>query len=301
MNNGGMGNQMFQYAVARKLQEQYNMDIICDLDKYSYKGTNATKRKYCLDQFLLSERLHYMHSTYRKALYAAKRSILEKIFNKLSPDKRFAKMTEAGMYVPTGYFDYYKESTVRGGTIYVNGLFQAHSYFDEIQPILKREFKLKRQPSKKVSNLVSDMMQKNSVCIHWRRGDYLSSQYADSLLICGEKYYKTAMTYIEKHVQKPEYYLFTNSLDDAEYIKKHIHFQYQINYINLMLEQESDDLEDFRLMCSCRHFIISNSTYSWWAQYLSDNPQKIVCAPSVWNKKMYTGALYQDDWTILPV
>lgn len=301
MNHGGMGNQMYQYAVARKLQEKYDADIICDLSKYAYNGTDATQRPYVLDRFYLTDRMEYKICKFHKLISAVKRRILAKKCAGMSAEQRFAVFTENGIYFPGGYFECFPESRVKVRNIYVNGLFQAHGFFDDIVPILQKEFRLKEPSSEEVSSLMAQMECENSVCVHWRRGDYLDPKYASSLLVCDDRYYDRAMEEVAARVVNAVFYVFTNSAEDAEYIRDHHDFPYPVRYVNLMLAQEHDDVEDFAIMRACRHYVISNSTFSWWAQYLSDAPEKVVCAPAVWNRQANADGLYQSNWVTIPV
>ena len=301
MNNGGMGNQMFQYAVARRLQIEYGAKIICDLSKFSYRGSDATKRAYCLDQFDLSSDIIYKKAFIAKVIFKIKNRILfERLKNKTN-DEKYLELTKAGIFMPIGYYNFYQESKTNKKHLYISGLFQAHEYFDEILTELRKDFSLKSEPNSEIKKLLEKIKTQNSVCVHWRRGDYLSEKWRDSLFVCDESYYDRAMDRIGERIKEPVFYIFTNSEEDAHYIQNNHHFPYPVKYINLMLKEKHTDIDDFRLMTVCRHFIISNSTFSWWAQYLSSNPEKIVCAPSVWNKKVKVVDFYQKEWEIISV
>lgn len=299
LNNGGLGNQMFQYAMARRLQLEYDMNIVCDLTSFNYKGTNATKREYCLDAFTITDRM-----VYRKApLPRAYSKMVKAVIAKRCPDpaERYKRLTGKGIYALEGYCDFYSEERAETANLYVKGLFQAHRYFDNIQPVLKEDFTFRHAPSNAVGELLGRIQNEEAVCIHWRRGDYLQQQYRDSLLVCSDSYYERGIQRMLQKASNPVFYVFTNSAEDAEWIRNNHGFPVPVHYINLMLEEEHTDLDDFRLMCACRHFILSNSTFSWWAQYLSPNLSKIVIAPSVWNRTIDASELYLDDWEVIPV
>lgn len=299
MNNGGMGNQMFQYAVARRLQVEYGMDIVCDLAKFNYRNSNATKRKYCLDKFNLSKQLTYRKTIFARVYYKiVKNSISRK---GVSCAEEYKKLTQKGVFAPKGYFEFYQEEKAHSRNLYVNGLFQSHQYFDSILPILRKEFTICTPPRVEIEKIITRILNEESVCVHWRRGDYLSERYKDTLLVCNEDYYDRAIKKILEKVKNPILYIFTNSNEDAEWIKSNHKFNVPVNYINLMIQEQHSDLEDFRIMCACKHFIISNSTFSWWAQYLSANSSKVVVAPDTWNRKADASGLYFDDWEVIPV
>lgn len=147
MNNGGMGNQMFQYAIARRLQLEYDMDIICDLTKFSYKGTNATKRAYCLDAFNLTNRLSYKNVILPKIYYKLVKKWLS--FKNTNAIVLYKRLTQNGIFSPDGYFNYYSEEKCKFPNLYISGLFQAHQYFDEILPVLQKDFAFRTPPERK--------------------------------------------------------------------------------------------------------------------------------------------------------
>ena len=299
LNNGGLGNQMFQYAMARRLQLEYDMDIVCDLTSFNYKGTSATQRAYCLDTFNITDRM-----IYRKAVLPRVYSKMVKTFiskNCSDPSECYKKLTQKGIYAPDGYCDYYAGEHSKSPNLYVKGLFQAHRYFDDIRSVLKEDFIFRNSPSKEVDQLLCRMQAEEAVCIHWRRGDYLQQQYRDSLLVCSDSYYERGIQRILQKVPNPVFYVFTNSVEDAEWIRSNHSFQVPVHYVNCMMKEEHTDMDDFRLMCACRHFILSNSTFSWWAQYLSLDFSKIVVAPSVWNRTIDASELYLDNWEVIPV
>ena len=113
----------------------------------------------------------------------------------------------------------------------------------------------------------------------------------------GNEYYNEAIRLIKERVETPVFYLFTNRPQDFEYIHKHYRFDAEVRYMNL----GNPDFEDLRLMCSCKHQIMSNSTFSWWAQYLNPYHDKIIVAPCMHNKhnKWNLQCLFLDNWILV--
>ena len=95
------------------------------------------------------------------------------------------------------------------------------------------------------------------------------------------KKYKNAVKYIKGTVDNPTFFIFSNTHDDIEWIKENYKFDMEPIYVDL----SNPDYEEIRLMMSCKHFIISNSTFSWWASLLSKNEGKLIVAPKTWSNK----------------
>lgn len=126
--------------------------------------------------------------------------------------------------------------------------------------------------NKELLRLIED---NNSVSVHVRRGDYLSAQYSGSYNICHESYFTQAIAEIKKRVGNPLFVFFS---EDIPWAKATFG-----NMENTYFQSEKDSAwETMRLMNHCKHFIISNSTFSWWGQYLSRNEKKVVVSPDKW-------------------
>ena len=132
----------------------------------------------------------------------------------------------------------------------------------------------------------------NSVCVTIRRGDFLLDKFIKNFYICTPEYFEKAIEKINSIVNDPQYIVFS---DDVDWCKKNMKFP-----PNTLFESGKDEIwEKLRLMYKCKNFIISNSTFSWWAQYLSQNDNKIVIAPDEWNKFEYTDPIYDKNWIIM--
>ena len=184
--------------------------------------------------------------------------------------------------------DYGKENiTVLGG-------FQTRKYFADYDSQIRKEFRVSVPPSTENAAMIRELSECESVCVHVRRGDYLSTR----LDVCGYEYYSAAMRYIAGRVNNPVYYFFSNTHADIDWLKENWKFPgFNVKYVDL----NNPDYEELRLMYSCRHFIIANSSFSWWGSYLSDNPVKIVCAPSEWSAEKHTEDtnVYLPEWIII--
>jgi GR25 family glycosyltransferase involved in LPS biosynthesis len=175
----------------------------------------------------------------------------------------------------------YKESTFGyssipkfSKSIVLEGYYQSEKYFEDYKEEIKSLFQLPEELKPTIQNF------KNGICvaIHVRRGDYL--KHKDFHIIMSKDYYKKSKQIIEEKLGViPNYYYFS---DDIEYTKQMFKDE----------TKESDkfvsgykDYEELYLMSLCDHFIIANSTFSWWASYLSSTQSeenKIIIAPNPW-------------------
>lgn len=164
--------------------------------------------------------------------------------------------------------------------IILRGYWQNYRYFDEYKEELRNIFQIKKQYiSSKAAQFCKDLCSENSVALHIRRGDYPDKWRM------GIEYYLSAIEYISNKVQNPCIYIFSQEREFAEKVI----LKAKVNKSYFLEDAKFKDLEEFYLMCNCKHFIISNSTFSWWAAYLATNPTKRVVAPikNNWDKDFY--------------
>jgi len=160
--------------------------------------------------------------------------------------------------------------------LFVRGYFADKNNFDSIRPILLKEFTPIELPLLKNEAIYKAAAQPNSVCVSVRRGDYLSDIYKKDFFVCDEQYFNKAIKHISEKIDNPVFIFFSN---DITWVRDHLNVDHHPCYY-----ESGDDpvWEVLRMMYSCHHFIISNSTFSWWAQYLGRRDDKIVISPSRW-------------------
>lgn len=288
----GLGNQLFEYAYARHLMHKLGeKKIYLDLSIYKHEPDG---RKYKLEHFTLPDDTVVLTGL-RWVYHKLKRRIIiktcaYKVIRKKMDRKRL--LFEQGIY--DWNFDR-NDSVFQGKTHYLHGIFQNHWYFDYMRDEIKACYQLKETSLNQAN---AEMLQKiettEAVCVHIRRGDYVSSErWSKELLICDETYYLKGISYIRERIPKAVFYIFSNSHEDILSIKE----DYNLPEGVVFIDMHNSDIDDFRLMCKCKHFILSNSSFSWWAQYLSDHCDGIVVAPSYWDtqKNHYEG-IYMDNW-----
>jgi len=265
---GGLGNQMFQYAMARSLSLQMRTELF--LDTWDYEMD--TFRKYELERFnisarYLSKRRRDWEGQLQRRRYAPLKLLLQAIQSPLG-SKHIVDI-ERG-------FDERLGKT--NGNVYLNGFWQSERYFSGIRELLLREFTFKAAPNHENAKCLSNIVSQNSVCVHIRRGDYITTPHGQNKHgVCPLDYYHKAIAYIQDRLINPAFYIFS---DDPAWVS--LSFP-QLNPMTIVSHNvEKNDSEDLRLMMNCKHFIIANSSFSWWGAWLGQFPNKTVIAPRRW-------------------
>ena len=301
---GGMGNQMFMYTFARSLQRKTKEKIYISTYQYRHMKDNLTPRAYALGVFKMKDSVLILPKgidNIMEWVYRVKHFIFQLKYPAIIVDdeKSFIKATKCGLFLSGDMYRFYRHFSKKAAVKFVDGLFMSWKYFDKYSDDIKEGFKIIENASEENINLREEIEKENAVCMHVRLGDYLSKEFIRSNYICKEDYYLKAMDVIAQEQKNVVFYVFSTSKEDIQYIKENFQFRYPVRYVEL----NNPDYEEIRLMASCKHFILSNSSFSWWAQYLCKNNEKIVVAPSRWinNKKQYTMDLYMDEWKIVDV
>lgn len=244
---GGLGNQMFQYAYAKAMQNQgYNVKLdISKFIKYRLHGG------YHLDNYKIDLKNANSFSTTLGKL-GIKKSIKEK--NLL--------------------FD--EELKSLKGNEYLKGYFQTEKYFKEIRCVLLDQFSIKSELStstKKIHKKIKSI--ENTCSLHIRRGDYISDKKANSVHgTCDLVYYENAMKLINKKYKNTHFFVFS---DDIFWAKENLKIENAI-----YIDHKTIPHEDLYLMSLCKHNITANSSFSWWGAWLNKNDNKTIIAPKQW-------------------
>lgn len=306
---GRAGNQFFQYATVysyikkNKLNEQLyisfeelekrktDAETFFDTLKFFNVETYKVIDKVILTKF--QKILDFLYRANLKFIRTIKKKIgLSMTFNDYKIlDKIWHKILNTNglyYYMPTNQ-QFYKS---KNKNIIFYGSFESEKYFDDYKEEIYRMFTPKNPKSNKNEQLYRKIQDTNSVCVTIRRGDFLSDKFKNDFYICTPDYFDKAISIMNKKVKEPQYIVFS---DDVDWCKKNMNFPETTMY-----ESGEDEIwEKIRLMYSCKNFIISNSTFSWWAQYLSRNKEKIIIAPRVWNNFEYSEQIYNEKWILV--
>jgi len=269
---GGLGNQMFQYALGRRVSLAHKTTLVMDKVFFENVAEGDTPRHYELDCFSLSGSF----------LEPAKRPIEnpEPIYVGLKGTLRRLKYSLEGkawnIYREPGHnFD--PQALQQPNGSYFIGYWQTEKYFADIRSVLLKDFSFRDEPSGKNKELLEKIRGvKESVSLHVRRGDYVTNPNASKFHgTKGMDYYSQALEKITSKYKDIEIFVFS---DDPEWCKQNLKFEFPTTYV----EGNKKGYEDMRLMMNCKHNIIANSSFSWWAAWLNQNPEKIVVGPKKW-------------------
>lgn len=204
-------------------------------------------------------------------------SMESRIFHRPMTMKRFHKLDRAGLIFSREDYDPYSIGPFPAdGNLILNGKFEVPEYFEKIRDIFVKEFTPKYPEREQNKELYDIIRSTNSVCISIRRGDFVTNKdIANDFCVCDKTYFERAMAKAKELIPNPTFIFFS---DDIQWAKENIPVDVPAYY-----EKGNDPIwEKLRLMYSCKHFIISNSTFSWWVQYLGRDPHKIVISPDRW-------------------
>jgi hypothetical protein len=248
---GGLGNQLFQYATAKALSIDKKSELFLDKSSYIYSKT----QKFGLDNFNLELNFYKKNKWLFKLGRFLKLSISYQE-KKISYDSSLFNLSHKN--------------------IFLEGYFQSEIYFNKYRDEFLKDFKLLSPLKIESKKMLEILKKRNSVSLHFRRGDYLLKQN-EIHNVDKSTYYKEAVEYIESKIQNPVYFVFS---DDMDWVKKNFKSDKKIFYVDF--NDAATNYEDLILMSSCKHNIITNSSFSWWGAWLNTNEEKIVVAPKKW-------------------
>lgn len=263
----GLGNQLFQYALARSLEERHGVKVKLDVTWYKYYSSH---RSFGLDRFNTVYNIASNDEIYniRNGIYDNR--FLNFLFRQNLKHKPYYKQP----YFLENLWHLDPNILKINSRTYIEGYFTSELFFTRIRPLLLKELSLKNAPNLANQSCLEKLRSEESVCLSVRRGDFVKNKLHD---VCNISYFKRAISYIGDHVKKPVFYIFS---DDNLWVKENIQIE---NYEHHFVDHNFPDyFEDFRLMQNCKHHIIPNSTFSWWAAWLCTYQDKIVLAPKEW-------------------
>jgi len=258
---GGLGNQLFQYAAARslatRLHKPFRLETITSLQKDKLRHIALHDLQ---AGFELASAAEVKKFVYFPTLYRHKPAFFSKLGKHIYREPHF-------------HFD--PHFLQLGDPVFIDGFWQSHLYFKEIDSIIRQDFTVKPELVKNVIAKGIELQDKSSVAVHIRRGDFLQSKAAAYHGILDAGYYTKAIALIKEKVPGASIHYFS---DDIEWVKANLPAD-NAEFVSAFTKSA---IEDFYLMTKCNHNIIANSSFSWWTAWLNNNPGKIVVAPKQW-------------------
>lgn len=262
---GGLGNQMFQYAAARRLALQNQSPLVVDHHWFDHPRSGETPRPLELTRYPVAMRLATPFELLR---WAPMRS---RWGRHIKPFLPMNLVREQGYSVNRNVLSAPSSS-------YLLGFWQSEAYFADIRERLLKEFTPLAPPGPQDLAVIERMHQGESVSVHVRRGDYVSLASASAYHgLCTLDYYRRAIQYVADRVNSPTLFVFS---DDPEWTKANLQSPFPTHYVD---HNSSDKaFQDLRMMSLCRHHILANSSFSWWGAWLSCSRDGLVIVPERW-------------------
>ena len=254
---GGLGNQLQQYALYRKL-EHLGKDVRLDTSWFTNESLQASMSK---GREL--ELNYFSPLPYKTASEGEIRSVLGRLWEE--PERAVSKIKRKLHLSANPAFeesDMYHEQVLAMEQRYLVGYWACEKYYADIMDILQGDISFPKcadeELQSKNDEIISQMEATQSVSVHVRRGDYLDEINRELFGgICTESYYKAAIGYMKARLPKAEFFLFS---DDIPYVKEH----YQGSEYHVVdWNQGKDSFYDMMLMSRCKHNICANSTFSF--------------------------------------
>lgn len=287
---GGLGNQMFQYAIARALSEHYQSSFLLDRSWFDLPQIETTPRPYQL-KFLKIQEVGQNTVGFPKRPKRLKRLLQQ--FLSFGPI----------VYYQGNAFEYDAELLNLDGLgqrdLFLFGYWQAFPYLEPIKMILQQEFKTQQPISAHYQSYLKQIGSSESVMLHIRRGDYVNSpsaaKFHGALTL---SYYQQAIE--ELLLNKPNAHFFIFS-DDLPWAKEALPKDLQITFVENALQADAA-AQELQLMYACKHHIIANSSLSWWGAWLKQDCGGFVFAPNRWisDSSLDLSTLLPARWQKIP-
>lgn len=284
---GGLGNQLQQYALYRKMQ-MLGKEARLDLSWFEERNQDQVLAQRKLElRYFKDLPMEVCTKRERDSLLGGE-DIRGKLRRKLMPQS-VRIFRESGMYHPEifGFSDRYLE-----------GFWACEKYYADILPELRKEIVFPNDNNEINNQIIKKIKGEMSVSLHVRRGDYLDPENAALFGgICTEAYYEAAVRYIRKRCPDAHFYVFS---DDSGYVKEKYRGS---DYTVVDWNTGENSFWDIRLMSCCKHNICANSTFSFWGARLNSNPDKIMIRPAK-HKNSQQASIEQmhrlwEGWTIV--
>jgi len=272
---GGLGNQLFQYSFAKALSHKFNQKLYMDTSSFSYyqtrneqyKLTNQQIRDYQLKYFNIKSKVlnkYFQHHIIRPITNSNKSNLYSKTIEIIFNFKIISPIS----------FSQLQLKHVKN--IIIEGYWQNQDIIEEYKEELLKELSLKEPLHSRYGEYLNQINSTNSIGVHIRRGDYVDNTIMKNKFVeCNSEYYHDSISYIDNIISDTNFFVFS---DDIEWARNNINYSKKMNFVDI----DGLAFEHLYLMSRCKHQIIANSTFSWWAAWLNKNSSKLVLYPKNW-------------------
>src|SRR3989442_95689 len=267
---GGLGNQMFQYAAARRLALAHNVPLKLDTPWLA----PGADRAYGLQALNIQEAFATRGGV-GELRGPATRGIPRVLFRlrrrfKIGYDWTWIHERTLSPADPRVFH--------AGARTYLDGYWQSEKYFSDVADTIRREFTSRDRLDAGPREILDRMATAESVSVHVRRGDYASHPRASrARSVCTPSYYQRCVAYIAERLGHTHLFVFS---DDPDWVAANLRFEYPTTLVSTVPARP--DHTDLRLMSACRHHVIANSSFSWWGAWLNPHHDQLVLAPRRW-------------------
>ena len=268
---GGLGNQMFFYALYKYLQLK-RINVYLDLSWYSGESYSMFQNPYIEGEV--------KHCVYKLENYFMlpdiKRINIEDAI-KIANERLERQITcdnSSSSYI---------SMALENANVYLTGFYRNWDYIYKIRNELVNDFAFLQPVPECVKIFLEEIEKSTSVSIHIRRGDYFINELfaIHNGSICTIDYFKNAIDYLQKRVGNLKLFIFS---DSPSWVRENISFVENI-IVDIKGINNADYIDLF-LMSKCKYNIIANSSFSWWAAFLNENKNNVIICPPLWNRNL---------------
>lgn len=292
--SGGLGNQLFQYALGRILALQNGTELVLDTSWYASTQAKNPPREFALGHFVVTFRT--MEHADERVLGLPDMSstgFVAKVRRRLFRLRESRKPLPERTFITEPHYHFSPDILAINHDCYLTGDWQSERYFSAHADTIHNEFTLKHPLSPSAQVFLGRIKKTNSIALHIRRGDYAHAKATNALHgLSTPEYYAQAVAMIAKTVLNPTLYIFS---DEIAWAKENLTFPHPTVFVD---DPSIPAHEALILLSACEHQVIANSSFSWWGAWLNQNPGKIVVAPKQWfaTNTISTADLIPDSW-----
>ncbi len=267
---GGLGNQLFQYATGRALALQKQASLLLDHSWYTQTYDDVTPRELLLSELNTKGSL----ISFQPKIQRPKR--IQRIAQTFWPIDPFIFVEQAPYR-----FDprLNKSPAFKQQNLYLMGYWQSYKYFESIKAILQSEISPKKVLDTHYQSYLHNIQSTTSAMVHVRRGDYVNLASAAKVHgFIGLDYYLEGMKLLLEKNLDTHFFVFS---DDIDWAKENLPYPERTTFVQSINSSDAV-IQELELMTHCQHHLIANSSLSWWAAWLSKNPNGVILCPKKW-------------------